>query len=388
MTYDPEVIALLKQGFGDINTNEAEEIIALGIEKRYPSGTIFCHEGEVEEGFFVLLEGEVEVRRKTRTNGEQMIKRMGKGRCFGEMEMIMPGPRLATVIAVTPVRVIEFDGRSFQSLLNRNGGIANILMKETSMRIRELDDFLLEYEGEIGEPLPKIPGESEVPEVVLEFVNNVSHEIRRPLIAAKSLAQDILSGLLDGPARDDALQSIIRSVNQAAAMLNSIYYYYGADLILGEPLPVDVAQLLTSAVETVQPKAELKSVGVQLEIGQQLPKVFIDRESLERAIVTLLETAVRFCPARKEIVIRAAGEEGQGVLIEISDGGAGIHPDVFQTMWQSPDVLGKIVALGLKELVWDPAVARRVIEQQGGKVVLLSDGELCVQIDLPPKYFH
>ena len=64
--------------------------------------------------FFVLVSGEVEVRRKGRK-----VATLGPGSFFGEMALLSKAPRAATVTALTPIDVLVISDRAFLGLLDK-----------------------------------------------------------------------------------------------------------------------------------------------------------------------------------------------------------------------------------------------------------------------------
>jgi CRP/FNR family transcriptional regulator len=69
--------------------------------------------------FFVLLDGEAEVRR----NGRKRTT-IGPGEFFGEIALVSDRPRTATVTATKPVRVLVIARANFRSVLLRTPEIA------------------------------------------------------------------------------------------------------------------------------------------------------------------------------------------------------------------------------------------------------------------------
>ncbi len=87
---------------------------------------------------------------------------------------------------------------------------------------------------------------------------------------------------------------------------------------------IDLSQLLTSAITTLQHRLNQEGgrVSLQLDIAQ----VVSDRLSLEQMIGNLLENAVKYRSADRPLLVTVAARSlpNNGVLIEISDNGRGI----------------------------------------------------------------
>jgi len=92
---------------------DLRRIAALAVERTVGEGTELIREGEPGTEFFVVVEGEVEVRRRGRR-----VARLGPGSYVGEIALLSRSPRTATVVAATDLRVLAIAGRDFVELLD------------------------------------------------------------------------------------------------------------------------------------------------------------------------------------------------------------------------------------------------------------------------------
>ncbi len=88
--------------FKDFPDSDRWELINAAEWVRLPQNDEIVHEGEAETSFFVLVGGEVAVRK----SGHEIV-RLYPGDCFGEMGMLSRRPRTATIAAVTDVTVMK-----------------------------------------------------------------------------------------------------------------------------------------------------------------------------------------------------------------------------------------------------------------------------------------
>jgi CRP-like cAMP-binding protein len=87
-----------------------------GIE--VPLGTVVIREGDVGQGLFVILLGEVEVVRTDDLDGrEGAVARLRAGDVFGEMSLLDDRPTSATVRAITPATLLFLGRDYFQRLV-------------------------------------------------------------------------------------------------------------------------------------------------------------------------------------------------------------------------------------------------------------------------------
>jgi CRP/FNR family cyclic AMP-dependent transcriptional regulator len=82
----------------------------------------------------VLLDGEVSV---TVAGAEVAV--LGQGEWFGELAIIDPAPRDATVTTLTPCELLVIDGRRFLPLLEQVPVLAHKILVGMARRLREAD---------------------------------------------------------------------------------------------------------------------------------------------------------------------------------------------------------------------------------------------------------
>jgi CRP/FNR family cyclic AMP-dependent transcriptional regulator len=109
-------IALIKSAplFENCSKQELRHIARIADELDLPAGKVLIREGERGREFFVIINGEVEVRRK----GRKMAT-LGPGSFVGEMALLSKIPRVATVTAATPLDVLVITDRAFITLLEK-----------------------------------------------------------------------------------------------------------------------------------------------------------------------------------------------------------------------------------------------------------------------------
>ncbi|UUZ61351.1 cyclic nucleotide-binding domain-containing protein [Nocardioides sp. B-3] len=97
----------------------------------FPAGAVLMEVGAAEDWLFVLVEGEVDVIRRDRWI------RMGPGTTIGEMELLDPRGRSATITAYTPVRALRLSKAAFDEALRLSPDIARGVIIDLVRRVRE-----------------------------------------------------------------------------------------------------------------------------------------------------------------------------------------------------------------------------------------------------------
>jgi CRP-like cAMP-binding protein len=118
--------------FAGCSKRELGEISTLADELSLPAGTTLIEEGRQGHEFFVLVDGEVDVRAKGRKR-----KTLNDGAFFGEMALLSSRPRNATVTASKPVRVLVVHEQAFRSLLRNSPRIQLKVLQTLADRAAE-----------------------------------------------------------------------------------------------------------------------------------------------------------------------------------------------------------------------------------------------------------
>jgi CRP/FNR family transcriptional regulator, cyclic AMP receptor protein len=99
------------------------------------ANTVLARAGEPGDEFFLIIDGSVRVE----VSSEKHVL-LHPGNFFGEMSILDGGPRSATVIADTPVRLLVVSRRQFSILLKDVPGLTETLLATLSSRVREAEE--------------------------------------------------------------------------------------------------------------------------------------------------------------------------------------------------------------------------------------------------------
>jgi CRP-like cAMP-binding protein len=104
-------------------------------EQRFMEGGSVVKYGDVGDTFFVILEGEAKVMAPS----GRVVNRLRPGEFFGEISLLDGGPRTATVVAETPLRMLALSRPAFQELIEREPGVAVGMLKHAAAMLRRLE---------------------------------------------------------------------------------------------------------------------------------------------------------------------------------------------------------------------------------------------------------
>jgi len=118
----------LFSGFGQ---KQVRLVAESGREYKYKVGTTIVEDGSVGVGFYMVLNGRVEVRK-----GPRVLASLSNGQYFGEMSLIDGEPRSADVLAVQPTECFTLSTQTFYALVKRHPELALLMLKELAKRLR------------------------------------------------------------------------------------------------------------------------------------------------------------------------------------------------------------------------------------------------------------
>jgi CRP/FNR family transcriptional regulator, cyclic AMP receptor protein len=132
--------------FGALSDDVLEYLSTLLTVENPPAGATLFREGEDANAMFVVINGEVEVLKKSKRAVEARVAVLGPGDWFGEMSIVDIQPRSATVRALAPSRLLRISSADLDALyrhdLRSYAIIILNLARELSRRLRVADGIL------------------------------------------------------------------------------------------------------------------------------------------------------------------------------------------------------------------------------------------------------
>jgi CRP/FNR family transcriptional regulator, cyclic AMP receptor protein len=120
--------------FTGCSAGELRQITSLTTEARVVAGRVLCREGAVGREAFVAVDGQAEV-----TIDGRHIATISAGGFFGEMALLDGGPRVATVTATTPMRLLVLARHEFHTLVLDHPRVAWKLLEGVGARLRRIE---------------------------------------------------------------------------------------------------------------------------------------------------------------------------------------------------------------------------------------------------------
>lgn len=211
-------------------------------------------------------------------------------------------------------------------------------------------------------------------EQMREFSVSISHELRTPLTALQGEAEITLMRASSVDDYRRVLTSQLEELGKLSRLVHQLLTLARAESgqLKLEPHELDLAALVRSLVEQMEPIASYS--GVQLAVVKDDPEVWIsaDPQWLERVVLNLLDNAIKFTRSGGSVEVSLARDNGEARL-EVSDTGSGISPDalphIFERFYREDASRSKQVAgvgLGL-------SLVRSIVQAHHGRVQVKSE---------------
>ena len=105
-------------------------------------GDVLVHEGDSGDQLYIVLEGKVKLGRSSSDGRENLLAIMGPGQMFGELSLFDPGPRSATVTAVTDTTFASLSHEDLLRWLEGRPVVARGLLTQLAGRLRKANDVV------------------------------------------------------------------------------------------------------------------------------------------------------------------------------------------------------------------------------------------------------
>ena len=187
--------------------------------------------------------------------------------------------------------------------------------------------------GELAETLNKMAESlGEVDEQRKEFLANVSHELRTPLSYIRGYTEMMQDQALDDKTRDQYYQIIERETERLQRLVNDLLdlAQLERDSYPMTKQPLVFSQVLEDVVYRMEPIAKTKGVSIITDFDPS-QIVLGDNDRLEQVIGNILDNALRYTPASKNIYL-STKTEGERTVCTIRDEGEGIPPEHLERL--------------------------------------------------------
>jgi signal transduction histidine kinase len=330
-------------------------------QEHFPMTTIICQEGSPGDSLYVVQSGRVAVLKDVSEGRSILLGYRGPGEVLGEMSLLGQQPRSASLIAVEETDLLTISAADFPALIENNPGISWAILNVLNDRLQAADTERTaviqtgrNLERRVERLATEAERQAELARARQETLELIAHDLRTPLTVIEGCLQILRTTLPDAAlaASGDVLDLAIYSTKRLTSLLQTLLeaaHHDDPGMSLSHE-PVNLKEILESAVRSLQTSAASSSIQLSLQIPPELPKPLGDPEKLERVVLNLLENALDYTPDGGSIEVAVAARAGD-VEISVTDTGPGIPPEyretIFERFGRVPGVAGRKKGFGL-----------------------------------------
>ncbi len=322
-----------------------------GRTRRFSPGEVLFSAGEPGDGFYLIESGRVQIFAAVGTGDPRLLATLGPGDTVGEMAVLDDAPRSATARAETATETRHMGRDELLQLLEQQPGLALILIREFSNRMRVLN---AKYVDEVVQ--------AERLAVVGRFAGSIVHDFKNPLAVIGLAAELACSDHTSVPMRHKAQNRIAQQVDRMTNMLQELIEFTKPSGQRPNLRPVDFSRYMVPLAEEIRQELAERRVIVMLENAPPAVDVRVDPKRLSRLFHNLLNNAVDEMSAGGKILLRFQQTAAE-LRVDIEDTGRGIAPEIAAALFTPFATHGKAHGTGL-----GLTICKKIIEDHGGKI--------------------
>jgi signal transduction histidine kinase len=209
-----------------------------------------------------------------------------------------------------------------------------------------------------------------------ELIAAVSHDLRTPLASIRAMIEAIDDGVVTDPETVTRyLRTIGNETRHLTALIDDLFELSQIDAgaLKLRIAPASIEDLVSDALESMAPQAQVKGVHLAGEIKDAPRQVKIDAPRMQRVLHNLIQNAIRHTPKEGTVSLTVSRAD-DGVEMVVADTGEGIPtadlPYVFDRFYRGErartrdrdgEAASPGAGLGL-------AIAKGIVEAHGGSI--------------------
>jgi len=201
------------------------------------------------------------------------------------------------------------------------------------------------------------------------FLHTVSHDIRSPMTAAKGYV-DMLRMIGDVNERQEQfINKILASINDMTNLVEKVLDAGRLDPEMDvyeiRRETTDPSAIIQKVVSTLSNAAEQKKIALTYEVSPQVPIMNIDELMTERALMNLVENAIKYTPEGGKVHVAARIEDDM-LVMSVSDNGYGISPEDQKRLFERGERVRRKEHKGIRGSGLGLFIVRNVARKHGG----------------------
>ena len=193
------------QLFEGVGEEELAELGSLALFHEYPKNNILSYRGDPAGPVYLVIRGRVKIILTNDEGREVIVALCGPGGIFGLTSAIDGEDQLGTALTIEETQIARFDGEAFLRWTRRSSGAQNVLVRELTRRVRELNEqigahALMSARDRLLDTLLDIAdaeGESEPGDESVIFTRPTHRELANRIGTSREVVSRLLAELMD-----------------------------------------------------------------------------------------------------------------------------------------------------------------------------------------------
>ena len=161
------------------------------------------------------------------------------------------------------------------------------------------------------------------------FISNVSHELRTPVTVLRSYIDTLYNfgNDFDFNTQREFIGVMNQEIIRLNRMVNDILDFsrYESQNIRLEKSKQNIVEIIEDCINQVQVLAKEHDLTISIMKEPDLPEIYLNVDSISRALMNIVSNAIKYSPDGKRIKIRAErSRDGEYVEVSVEDQGMGI----------------------------------------------------------------
>lgn len=166
------------------------------------------------------------------------------------------------------------------------------------------------------------------------FISNVSHELRTPVTVLRSYIDTLYNygNDFDFNTQREFIGVMNQEIIRLNRMVNDILDFsrYESQNVRMEKTKQNIMEIVEDCVNQVQVLAKEHDLTISIMKEPDLPEIYLNIDSISRALMNIVSNAIKYSPDGKRIKIRVErSRDGEYVEVSVEDQGPGI-PEKYQ----------------------------------------------------------
>jgi len=197
-----------------------------------------------------------------------------------------------------------------------------------------------------------------------EMAAGIAHEINQPLTAISTYAQAAKRLINSGQLDDERLLEILDKTGTQAERAGQVIRRI-RNLARKRPAKRerhDIHTVVEEVIHLAEVDTHLHNVSLEQHLPGSLPLAWIDPVQIQQVVLNLIRNAIETSPGANHVVVSAYKRNKEEVVIDVSDDGPGIQPDLLSEIF-NPFFTTKEQGTGM-----GLSISRSIVTSHGGRL--------------------